>query len=278
VSVAVVLPTYNRCEALRHTLDGLLALVAVDELLVVDDGSTDGTAALLGSVEHAALRVLRLERNGGTPAARNFAAAAARSEWIVFAEDDCGFPPDYAASLREEAAAHGALVVGAPMVHVAPGEDVAAAVERERRARRGPGGLDEVAGFPGAATATPLLPATALVHRPLVERLRFDEGYRGNAYREETDFFLRALASGARCVLTPRTYFWEERRYDGGQARGRAAEEYWTLRNNLRFLRRHAEWLRANGYIASPLHEQRRFAARRLRRLVGGGRAPAPGS
>jgi glycosyltransferase involved in cell wall biosynthesis len=270
VSVCVVLPTYNRSDALPYSLGDLLQLEGVDEVLVVDDGSTDGTPALLAAVEHPALRVLRLERNRGTPAVRNFAAAATESRWVVFAEDDCRFPRRYAAELLAEAAVQQASIVGAPMVHVGPGEELDVALTRERRAHRGARSLYDVAGFPQEATVTPLLPATALVHRRLIEHLRFDEGYGGNAYREETDFFLRAAQAGARCVLTPRTYFWEERRFGGGQARSRAAGEYWTLRNNLRFLRRHAGWLRDHGYIASPLGEQARFAGRRLRGLAGG--------
>jgi GT2 family glycosyltransferase len=267
MSLSVVLPTYNRCDALRQNLRGLLELDAVDEFIVVDDGSTDATAELLASVDDPALRVLRSRRNGGAPAARNRGAAAAGSEWVLFAEDDCGFPSDYAAVLLDEAAMHDAEIVGAPMVHVGPEETRDDAVRRAR-AERGPRTLDDVAGFPERATLTPLIPAPALVRRRLVALLRFDERYRGNGYREETDFFLRAAGAGARCLLTPRTYFWEEGRFAGGQWRGRAAEEFWCLRNNLRFLRRHAGWLVAEGLITSPLREQTRFAYSRARRLA----------
>jgi glycosyltransferase involved in cell wall biosynthesis len=266
VTLTVVLPTYNRCEALRDNLRCVLELRGVDEVLVVDDGSTDGTRALLAALSHPSLRVLRLNRRRGAPAARNGGAAAARTDWILFGEDDCRFPCDYAEILLEEALAHRASVVGAPMVHLRAGETLGDALRRERAGRRGPVSLDDVAGFPSEATLTPLLPATSLVRRPLIQRLRFDEGYRGNAYREETDFFLRAAASGARCLLTPRTYFWQERRYDGGQQRARLAEEYWCLRNNLRFLRRNEPWLVAHAHITSPLREQLRFAWRRARR------------
>jgi GT2 family glycosyltransferase len=115
---------------------------------------------------------------------------------------------------------------------------------------------------------TPLIPAPALVRRALALELRFDEGFRGNAYREETDFFLRATRAGARCLLTPRTYFWEPGRWAGGQQRPRAATELWTVRNNWRFLRRHGDWLAEAGHIGSPAGEQARFVGRRLRRLA----------
>ncbi len=164
-------------------------------------------------------------------------------------------------------------VVGAPMVHLRggphPGEpDLAAAVERARAAQAGVNGLDGVAGFPPGPVRTPLLPAPALVRRELACELRFDEGYRGNAYREETDFFLRAWRGGAACLLTPRTYFWEPERYRGGQPRS-VSGEWWTLRNNWRFLRRHGEWLVGAALVSSPVREQAAFTLRRLRGLLG---------
>jgi hypothetical protein len=89
---------------------------------------------------------------------------------------------------------------------------------------------------------------------------------RGNAYREETDFFVRVARSEERCVLTPRTFFWEAGRWPGGQARHALCAEWWTVRNKWRFLRRDAAWLEAAGHITSPAAEQAAFVARRIRR------------
>jgi glycosyltransferase involved in cell wall biosynthesis len=58
------------------------------ELIVVDDGSTDGTAALLGQYEDPRLRVLRHESGRGAAAARNVGIAAARGSWIAFQDSD----------------------------------------------------------------------------------------------------------------------------------------------------------------------------------------------
>jgi len=267
VAVSVVLPTYNRAAALPGALADLLDLERVLEVVVVDDGSTDATPALLAERAHPRLRVVRASANEGAPAARHHGVAAARGEWVLFAEDDCRFPPDFARVLREEAEAHEADVVGAPMVHPRGGP-LGPALAAARTRSAGDGGLDDVAGFPPAPVRTPLLPAPSLVSRALARRLRFDEGYRGNAYREETDFFLRALGAGARLVLTPRTFFWEAGRFPGGQARPRLSAEWWTLRNNWRFLRRHGAWLRDAGLIDSPAREQLAFTGRRLRALA----------
>lgn len=263
IDVSVVLPTHDRADALRTTFPMLCALDGVDEIIVVDDGSSQDVAAAIAPWLEGRVRVLRLPRRRGTPAARNAGVAAARGRWVLFGEDDCCFPHDYVRVLRREADAHGAAVVGAPMLHPRPGQSVADAWRMARRRALGPNGLDGLAGVPHRTLATPLVPAPALVARSVALTVRFDESYRGNAYREETDFFVRAARAGAMCVLTPGTFFWEPRRWPGGHRRNRIAHEWWTLVNNARFMARHGRWLQDQGVIGSPVGEQLGFLRRR---------------
>jgi glycosyltransferase involved in cell wall biosynthesis len=85
--VSVVIPTWNRAWCLGEALDSVLAQGFRDfELIVVDDGSTDGTAGLLARYG-AALRTIRQE-NRGVAAARNAGIAAARGALIAFLDSD----------------------------------------------------------------------------------------------------------------------------------------------------------------------------------------------
>ncbi len=96
---SVIVPTYNRRESLRHTIQALLAQTHADhEILVADDGSDDGTAELL--VGFPGVRHLRLA-HAGPAAARNAGIGAAAGAIIAFTDDDCRPPANWLARLAD---------------------------------------------------------------------------------------------------------------------------------------------------------------------------------
>lgn len=89
---STVIPAYNRASLIRQTLDGALNQQDVDqEIIVVDDGSTDGTPQI---VESYGSRVkLFQQKNKGAGAARNLGMLEARGEYLAFLDsDDVWFP------------------------------------------------------------------------------------------------------------------------------------------------------------------------------------------
>ncbi len=91
--VSVVIPTYQRAHLIRRAVDSALAaLEPGDEILVCDDGSTDGTAAALASYGDA-VRHLVLPHAGAGPA-RNAGLEAARHPLIAFLDSDDEWFPD----------------------------------------------------------------------------------------------------------------------------------------------------------------------------------------
>lgn len=86
-SISVVIPTYNRQHTLARAIDSVLAqTVAVDEIIVVDDGSTDKTKMFLTekypNVEYC------FQSNAGVSAARNKGVSVAKSDWVAFLDSD----------------------------------------------------------------------------------------------------------------------------------------------------------------------------------------------
>lgn len=86
-AVSVVIPAYNAAWCVRKAIDSVLAQEFRDfEVLVVDDGSTDDTAAILAPYGDA-LRVVR-QRNGGLSSARNAGIRESSAEFVAFLDAD----------------------------------------------------------------------------------------------------------------------------------------------------------------------------------------------
>lgn len=93
--VSVVIPSRNRLQRLTVALRTALGQVGVDhEILVVDDGSTDGTSDYIQSLGEPRVRVFRHAVSAGVAAARNTGIEHAQGEWIAFLDDDDLWSPD----------------------------------------------------------------------------------------------------------------------------------------------------------------------------------------
>ena len=94
-ATTVVIPTRNRRELLLSTLRSVLAQREVDvDVVVVDEGSDDGTADAVRLLGEPRARVVRHDTPKGLPAARNAGLAEATAEWIAFCDDDDLWAPD----------------------------------------------------------------------------------------------------------------------------------------------------------------------------------------
>ena len=87
-TISVVIPTYNCLKYLPAAIESVLRqTVPVLEIIVVDDGSTDGTAEWLRQTTHPRIRTI-LQDNAGVSAARNKGIQSAAGEWISFLDAD----------------------------------------------------------------------------------------------------------------------------------------------------------------------------------------------
>ena len=100
--ITVAIPTYNRCDQLRETIYALLAVGVSGTcaaLIVVDDGSTDGTEQFLRELATTYEGPVTLryhhQANQGPAAARNWALEQCETEWIAFLDDDCAPEPGW---------------------------------------------------------------------------------------------------------------------------------------------------------------------------------------
>lgn len=199
--VSIIIPCYNAERYLQDTLDSVRSQTCGDwELILVNDGSSDGTAALVDACAAASperVRVLHLA-NGGAAAARNAGLALARGDHVQYLDADDILLPDALASrlsaLREQGAdlAYGdwqRLVEGAAGVFSL--RDICAHT------------LEEVHADAELATFTRFWspPAALLYTRALVERI--GPWQQRLAPVEDARYLQDAARQGARFVHVP---------------------------------------------------------------------------
>jgi len=102
MTISVIIPAYNAARWLPRSIESVLAQTRpADEVIVVDDGSTDDTAEVCRAYADA-VRYVRRE-NGGLSAARNTALALSRSDWFLSLDADDMLYPQALAALAEKA-------------------------------------------------------------------------------------------------------------------------------------------------------------------------------
>ncbi len=85
--ISVIIPTYNRADLVVQAVESVLAQsLAPQEIIVVDDGSTDDTLAKLAAFQNE-IKVIR-QKQRGVSAARNFGIQNAKEEWLAFLDSD----------------------------------------------------------------------------------------------------------------------------------------------------------------------------------------------
>lgn len=198
--VSIVVATHNRASRLAALLAALAAQSHPRErfeLIVVDDGSADATAAVLERASTAGeleLRVLSLPHSVGRAGARERGWRAAKAPLVAFTDDDCEPDPGWLAAGIAAAATHpGAIVQGRTEPIASELEAVPAHRLPFTRTIR----VSEL--DPGFATCNVFYP------RELLERVGgFDLERYGRVHGgEDSDLAWRAIAAGARAIFAP---------------------------------------------------------------------------
>lgn len=98
--ISVIIPTYNRAHCLARALDSVLSQrLPADEIIVVNDGSTDDTDSVLKNYPQV---MVISQHNQGVSAARNRGIEAASGDWVALLDSDDEWAPDKLSQQWEE--------------------------------------------------------------------------------------------------------------------------------------------------------------------------------
>lgn len=217
MKLTIIIPTYNRVDLLRLAIRSIVrqSTSYVLDILVVDDGSTDGTACYLHDLTRRDPRVRCLRQpNAGVTAARNagLAALLPDTDLVTFLDSDDVFAPGYLAQTEAHFAQAPALdMTYGRMLMV---EDI-----------------DPVTLMPpkGARTAamTAIQLSSAIFRRDLVDRIGgFDEALKQS---EDVDYFLRIFETAPKIAQTDQLCLYY-RRHTGNMTKNlQEAQRFFSL-------------------------------------------------
>ena len=200
---SIVIPTFQRREIVGATVSALIRMDHPSfEIIVVVDGSTDGTSAALAAMRLAVPLQVVEQQNLGASRARNRGAALARGDIILFLDDDMLAEPELLMQ-HDQAYADGAdAVLGhMPVAASSPRSFLSRGVAQWAEERR-----ERLAHTGGGLTLPDLLTGQLSVRRGLFESLNgFDEHFtRGGSFGgEDTDFGKRLLDARYHVVFAP---------------------------------------------------------------------------
>ena len=277
-AITILIPTFNRIRALEAVWPSYLVHPDVARIVVIDDGSTDGTSDKVREWAKTAVIPVDIVRHAsqrGQPASRMAGIAAARTEWVLFGEDDVWLASDYCSTLLREATQLGAsIIAGRIVTALVPGTfDERCLMDPPSPSREESEvfDLDSLDARFNERTSRPVrapyVHSIALIRREIFSVITFDEWYAGNSWREETDFYLAVNAAGENVYLTPSTVCFHLRgpiSAVGGQRVNRLWFEYLAWRNTKYLVSKHWPYLqREHGLRGTAIGWTMRYYARR---------------
>lgn len=120
IETSIIMPTHNRKHILKKSLKALnqqTYSAANYEIIVIDDGSTDGTGNMVKNLDLKPELIYKYQSQSGPAAARNHGIKIAGGQFIIFIDDDIIVTPDFAKSHIQEQKKQKNIIVHGPVIY-----------------------------------------------------------------------------------------------------------------------------------------------------------------
>ena len=249
----------------------------VKEIIVIVDGSTDGTLEFLEDFcrNSDVVRYLDNGVNRGIPFSRNRGIDSAKFEYIFMAEDDLELTEKFLQTLFNHMASVGADVICGRNIFRRDTETAEESIVRTDKLKGSYVNTKtieiETGMNIGVDQEEPILAAPMLATTALFREVRYDETYRVNFWREETDFQLSAREHGYKLACCPHAIsfnFEISNDLGGVHAVVGVRREKWVIINNWLFVKKHENFIRENFKIGNKRIYILKFSVRRILKYI----------
>lgn len=206
--VTVIIPSFNRAHLLEKTVPTYMQ-EGVKKIILVDDCSQDNTSEVVKRLQKQIpqLYYVRQPVNMRQPAAKNRGLEEVETDWVYFGDDDSVLYPGSIERLYQTCVENRVEACGAIAYYMTPGEERLTLDEYIEKHQKYTNNIKDLVNVETMYAkfiysvrqpiVVPFCHAALLMKSDIAKRVKFDPGYRGNAYREETDFIMRCSAEGA---------------------------------------------------------------------------------
>jgi glycosyltransferase involved in cell wall biosynthesis len=277
MEISVVIPTKDRLSYLQKVIPSYLMQEEVREIVVIIDGSTDGTLEFLEDFCRSSDVVRYLDNgvNRGLPFSRNRGIDAAASEYIFLGEDDLELTENFFQTLSTHMAQVGADVICGRSIFRLDTETAIESIVRTNELKGSYVNMKTIEIQTGMNIhddqEEPILASPMLAKAAIFREVRYDEMYRINFWREETDFQLSARERGYTLACCPHAIcfnFVISNDRGGVYAATRLRREKWVVINNWLFVKKHESFIKENFNIGNKRVYIAKFAVSRVLKYV----------
>lgn len=251
--ISVVIPTYNRIDTLIKVIPSYLNQKYLRELIIVDDGSKDKTEFLIKNLmkKNKKIKYIKNKNNGGAPYSRNRGVEGSIGSYIFFGEDDLELSENQLSVLLNHLKKNEADIIAGRRIWMRKGESKEQSLSRADKLKSSPINSKLIitnceVKIP-EDTKLPLLDASMLIKKEVFHKVKYDENYKKNAWREETDFQVCAGSKGFKLIYCPHTYCFHlaKKNDKGGNHSARILRyELGILKNNYYFINKNYKFIR----------------------------------
>ena len=275
--ISIIIPTKNRTKSLKAVLMSYLKQKLVKEIIIVDDGDGIDTELYINSIstKENKIRYIRNRTNRGSPGSRNIGINLSTGKYVFFGEDDVELETDHLSILLKHLKKSKAHIAAGRIIYVFPGESMKNAIYRANNSKLFP--VDEKLLLVYYSTRMendiqlPISHALMLIDKNVFQKVVYDENYKVNFWREETDFQLNAAKNGFKLIYCPHTTCYHKTPTDKGGAHSsnKLTYEFWAIRNNIYFINKHQQYIKEQFNIGRTCYLMRFISYRIIENFKG---------